>query len=150
MRKLRSRQPFGCSRNGPKGVASLKLTKPLSSRDSGQLVETDVACLEHACNGVTLEIWCETLNYAESYAVPPAILLDIVLDRLLCERCGLKPTPASFFVGTWNAEPLTAKQLSRTIRRFKGIEDVRMKRAESIIRANNGAHARLVKVLTSR
>jgi len=86
----------------------------------------DVLCLETACAGVLLTLWCELTIYAKSYAVPKNVLRAMVECAFLHELDG-----GLFFVqGEEDPEPLTRLQYVKALEKAKRTEEARCANAK--------------------
>jgi hypothetical protein len=86
----------------------------------------DVLCLETACAGVLLTLWCELTTYAKSYGVPKDVLRAMVECTFLHEL-----DEGLFFVESEeDPEPLTRLQYLRALESAKRIEEARWTNAK--------------------
>jgi hypothetical protein len=86
----------------------------------------DVLCLETACAGVLLTLWCELSTYVRSYGVPKAILRAVVECAFLHELDG-----GLFFVESEeDPEPLSRLQYIKTLERAERTEEARRANAK--------------------
>jgi hypothetical protein len=60
--------------------------------------EPDLLCLEHACEGVMLDLRSSIRNYAEQYAVPDDLLETRVVDWLVSDHMGSERMPVRFLI----------------------------------------------------
>lgn len=82
----------------------------------------DVLCLETACGGVLLTLWCELTTYAELYGVPRHVLRAMVQCSFLAELD--KTSCWTDFVE--DPKPLTREQYIRALKRAQATEDSRV------------------------
>ena len=81
----------------------------------------DVLCLERACAGVLLTLWCELTTYARSYGVPKDALRATVECAFLHEL----DKGLVFVEFEEDPEPLTRPQYVKALERAKRIEEAR-------------------------
>ena len=86
----------------------------------------DMLCLEAACAGVLLTLWCELTSYARSYGVPKDAL------RAMVECAFLRELDRGLFFVEFEEDPkpLTRLQYVKALERTKRIEEVRWNNAK--------------------
>lgn len=86
----------------------------------------DVLCLQTACAGVLLALWCELTNYARTYGVPKDAL------RAMVECSFLRELDRGLFFMEFEEEPkpLTRVQYVKALERAKRIEEARWQNAK--------------------
>jgi hypothetical protein len=86
----------------------------------------DVLCLETACAGVLLTLWCELTSYARSYGVPKDAL------RATVECAFLHELDRGLVFVEWEEDPkpLTRLQYVKALETAKRIEEARWENAK--------------------
>jgi hypothetical protein len=86
----------------------------------------DLLCLQTACKGVLLTLWCELTNYAREYAVPKDVLRAMVQCTFLAEL-----DRGVFWAEVEDdPKPLTREAYLRVLRQAEQMEEERIRNAQ--------------------